>query len=254
MKRAESILLPVLAGAAALLFWHVATIHSTVMPSPWKVLRGFEELAHKKILVRYVLDSLSRVARGYLIAVALGLPAGVALGYYAALQRSVDPLVQILRPISPLAWMPLAVVWFGVGDAAPIFLIFIGAFFPVLLWTAEGIHSVSRVHLLAGRNFCTSNFEIVRRVLIPAAFPKILIGLRTALGIAWLVVVAAEMIAVNSGLGYLIIDSRNAGQRYDLVIAGMLLIGVIGLILDAALQRAEKLKFVAWGFRHDATT
>lgn len=251
MKRAETIVWPVMAAAAALLLWHIASAQSAVMPSPGKVLWGFEELARKRILLSYIQSSLSRVAQGYLIAVALGLPAGVAIGYYEALQRSVDPLVQILRPISPLAWMPLAVVWFGVGNAAPIFLIFVGAFFPVLLWTAEGIRTVPRVYVLAARNLCNSHFEIVRRVLIPAAFPKILIGLRAALGIAWLVVVAAEMIAVNSGLGYLIIDSRNAGQRYDLVVAGMLLIGVIGLVLDSALQRAEKLKFVAWGFRHE---
>ena len=254
MKRAESILWPVLAGAAALLLWHVATLGSPVIPSPAKVVRAFAELAHKGILVKYTLASLSRVARGYLIAVALGLPLGAALGYHAGLRRNVDLLVQVLRPISPLAWMPMAVVWFGVGDAAPIFLIVVGAFFPVLLWTAEGVRTVPRVFLLAGQNFCGSNVEIVRRVLIPAAFPKILTGLRAALGIAWLVVVAAEMIAVNSGLGYLIIDSRNAGQRYDLVVAGMLLIGVIGLVLDGLLQRAEKLRFLAWGFRGNAST
>lgn len=250
-KRAELILLPVFATAAALLLWQWATRSSAIIPTPLKVLRAFAELAHKGILVKYTLDSLGRVARGYLIAVALALPAGAALGYHAALRRNVDLLVQLLRPISPLAWMPMAVVWFGVGDAAPIFLIVIAAFFPVLLWTAEGVRTVPRVYTLAAQNFCGSTVEVILRVLIPAAFPKILTGLRTALGIAWLVVVAAEMIAVNSGLGYLIIDSRNAGQRYDLVVAGMLLVGAIGLLLDGILQRAERLKFLAWGFQRD---
>ncbi|HEY6345082.1 MAG TPA: ABC transporter permease [Bryobacteraceae bacterium] len=252
MKRIESILWAALGGLAVLIVWQAAAAQSAVLPTPWKVVRGFAELARKGVLVDYTFASLWRVARGYLLAVALALPAGAALGYYAGARRNMDLLIQILRPISPLAWMPMAVVWFGVGDAAPIFLIFLGAFFPILLWTAEGVRTVPRAFLLAGRNFCGSHSAVVRRVLIPAAFPKILIGLRAALGIAWLVVVAAEMIAVNSGLGYLIIDSRNAGQRYDLVIAGMLLIGAIGLILDGALQRAEKLKFFAWGFRHDA--
>jgi NitT/TauT family transport system permease protein len=252
MKRPEATLWPLLAAAIMLLAWQAATAHSTVMPSPVRVWHGLGELVRRGILVDDILASLSRVARGYLIAVALGLPAGAALGYYSGLRHSLDFLVQLLRPISPLAWMPMAVVWFGIG-AAPVFLIFIGAFFPILLWTAEGVRSVPRVFLLAGQNFCRSNAALLFRVLIPAAFPKILTGLRAALGVAWLVVVAAEMIAVNSGLGYLIIDSRNAGQRYDLVVAGMLLIGCIGLILDTALQRAEKLKFLSWGFHNDAT-
>jgi NitT/TauT family transport system permease protein len=247
MKRVESILWPTLAAAAVLSLWQAVTANSLVMPSPLRVLHGFGELVHRGLLVRYTVDSLSRVARGYLIAVALGLPAGAALGYHPNLRDYFDPIVHLLRPISPLAWMPLAVVWFGVGDAAPVFLIFVGAFFPILLWTAEGVRTVPRVFLLAGQNFCRSNFAVIFKVLIPAAFPKILTGLRAALGVAWLVVVAAEMIGVNSGLGYLIIDSRNAGQRYDLVIAGMLLIGCIGLILDAALKSAEKLGFISWG-------
>ena len=171
MQRLESVAWPVLAGVAILAAWQAATVGSPVIPSPWKVLRGFAELAHKGILVKDILASLSRVAQGYLIAVVLALPAGAALGYYAAVRRSVDLLVQILRPISPLAWMPMAVVWFGVGDAAPVFLIAVGAFFPILLWTAEGIRTVPKVFLLAGRNFCASDIEIVRRVLIPAGFP-----------------------------------------------------------------------------------
>jgi NitT/TauT family transport system permease protein len=252
VRRVEATLWPVLAAAAILLAWQAATGHSAVMPSPLRVWRGLGELARRGILVDDILASLSRVARGYLIAVALGLPAGALLGYYSGLRHTLDVFVQLLRPISPLAWMPMAVVWFGIGNA-PVFLIFVGAFFPILLWTAEGVRSVPRVFLLAGQNFCRSNAALLFRVLIPAAFPKILTGLRAALGVAWLVVVAAEMIAVNSGLGYLIIDSRNAGQRYDLVVAGMLLIGCIGLILDTALQRAEKLKFLSWGFHNDAT-
>jgi NitT/TauT family transport system permease protein len=251
MKRMEAILWPGLLCAVLVLAWQLATLHAMVVPSPVRVLRGFGELARKRILLSYIASSLWRVAKGYLAAVCLALPAGAALGYHPTLRQSANLTIQMLRPISPLAWMPMAVVWFGVGDATPVFLIFVGAFFPVLLWTAEGVRNVPNVLVLAGRNFCSSNAAVIFRVMIPAAFPKILTGLRAALGIAWIVVVAAEMIAVDSGLGYLIIDSRNAGQRYDLVVAGMLLIGAIGLILDLGLQSAERARFLAWGFSHE---
>jgi NitT/TauT family transport system permease protein len=157
----------------------------------------------------------------------------------------------MLRPISPLAWIPVAIAWFGIGPLAPIFLIFLAAFFPVLVSTADGVRQVSPTVRDTGRNFGLRPALLLWRVIFPAALPQILIGLRLALGIAWLVVVAAEMIAVDSGLGYLIIDSRNAGKRYDLVVSGMLSIGLIGLTLDFGIRRLERLKSIRWGFSHD---
>jgi NitT/TauT family transport system permease protein len=155
----------------------------------------------------------------------------------------------MLRPISPLAWIPLAIVWFGVSHFAAIFLILLASFFPVVVSTMNGVRNVPDMFLRAGRNFGLSPVALLRRVVFPAALPQILLGMRIALGVAWLVVVAAEMIAIDSGLGYLIIDSRNAGKRYDLVVAGMVLIGLIGLALDTIVRRLEKLKSVRWGFR-----
>ena len=140
------------------------------------------------------------------------------------------PLIQMLRPISPLAWMPLAVIWFGVSNLAPIFLIFLASFFPIVVATMNGVRNVPPMYVQAGRNFGLSTPALHARAWsFPAVLPRILVGLRIAFGVAWLVLVAAEMIAVDSGLGYLIIDARNAGKRYDLVVGGMLLIGVIGL-------------------------
>jgi NitT/TauT family transport system permease protein len=162
----------------------------------------------------------------------------------------VNPLLQILRPISPIAWIPVAIIFFGIGDPAAIFLVFLGAFFPIVVASVGGVSSVPLIFRRAGRNFGLSNFQLLRKVVFPAALPQILIGLRIALGIAWLVVVAGEMIAVDSGLGYLVIDSRNSGKRYDLVVAAMLMIGVIGLILDFAFRRLEKMRSVRWGFRN----
>ena len=131
---------------------------------------------------------------------------------------ALNPLIQVLRPISPLAWIPIAILWFGVGDGAAVFLIFLGCFFPLLLTAMEAVRGVPAVYVQAGRNFGLRPMEMFRQVLFPAVLPRLMVGLRIAMGVAWLVVVAAEMIAVSSGLGFLIVDARNAGNRYDLVV------------------------------------
>jgi len=163
----------------------------------------------------------------------------------------VNPIIEILRPISPLAWIPIAILWFGVGDLAAIFLIFMGCFLPLLLTAINAVQGIPAVYLNAGRNFGLSPMKLVARVLYPAVMPQLIVGLRITLGIAWLVVVAAEMIAVNSGLGFLIVDARNAGNRYDLVVAGMVLIGVIGLLLDIGMRSFEQVKSLRWGYSED---
>src|SRR6202046_198704 len=139
---------------------------------------------------------------------------------------------------------------FGAAVLAAIFLVFLASFFPIVVACISGVSSVSPNLRSAGRNFGLSAPHLLMRVIFPAALPQILVGLRIALGIAWLVVVAAEMIAVDSGLGYLVIDSRNSGKRYDLVVAAMLMIGIIGLTLDILMRSVERLKSVRWGFRN----
>src|SRR2546430_4572391 len=153
-----------------------------------------------------------------------------------------------MRPIRPLAWIHVAIVLFGVSDVSAIFLIFLASLFPILVAAMNGVRGVPAMYRDAARNFGLSRGALLSRVIFPAALPEILTGLRLALGIAWIVVVAAEMIAVNSGLGYLVIDSRNAGKRYDLVVAAMLLIGLIGLALNLLVGRIERLRAVRWGF------
>ena len=141
----------------------------------------------------------------------------------------------------------IAILWFGVGDLAAIFLIFVGCFFPLLLTAMSAVHNIPEIYINAGRNFGLSPGAFVSRVLYPAVIPQLLVGLRITLGVAWLVVVAAEMISVNSGLGFLIVDARNAGNRYDLVVAGMVIIGVIGLLLDLGMRSLEQVKSFRWG-------
>ena len=158
------------------------------------------------------------------------------------------PAVNFFRSLSPLAWIPFAILWFGVDDTAPVFLIFLASVFPITVSAMAAVQNMQSVYIRAAQNFGLTGFSLFRRVIFPAALPQIITGIRIALGVAWLVVVAAEMIAVNSGLGYLIIDARNAGKRYDLVVAGMVLIGGIGLILDLLVRRLEKFDEVRWGY------
>jgi NitT/TauT family transport system permease protein len=242
---------PVLTAALALLLWHAAVKWSgtKILPSPLEVGKGMAELWRNGVLGSYILDSLRRVTIGFLLAMVLGIPAGLSLGWYPAAAQVVNPVIQMIRPISPIAWIPLAIIWFGVGDGAAVYLIFLAAFFPIVVASMNGVRNVPPMFRQAGRNFGLNPAQLLARVVFPASLPQILIGLRIALGIAWLVVVAAEMIAVDSGLGYLVIDARNSGKRYDLVVAAMLLIGLIGLALDLAFRQLETFKAVRWGFR-----
>ncbi len=234
--------LPMISAAIILAIWAIAVKLSgtKIFPSPVAVAKAIASLSEKSLLWRYIGDSLIRVFSGYLAAIIAGIPIGFLLGWHAPLARAINPLIQMLRPISPLAWMPLAVIWFGISNAAPIFLIFLASLFPIIVAAMNGVRNVPPMYLQAGRNFGLSTRQLMIRVVAPAVLPRIIVGLRLAFGIAWVVLVAAEMIAVDSGLGYLIIDARNAGKRYDLVVAGMLMIGVIGLLLDTGIRRVEE--------------
>lgn len=222
-----------------------------LLPSPWQVVDGLSDLLHHGLLLKYVVASLFRVTWGFGLAVIIAIPLGLAIGWYRRADLALSPVVEVLRPISPLAWIPIAILWFGVGDLSAIFLIFMGCFFPLLLTSINAVRSIPDVYVNAGRNFGLQPFDLMRRVLYPAVVPQLLIGLRISLGIAWLVVVAAEMIAVNSGLGFLIVDARNAGNRYDLVVAGMVVIGIIGLLLDIAMRSLEKARSFRWSYSED---
>lgn len=230
--------------------WQAAVSASpgTLIPTPGQALRAIFELAEKGLLLRYMVASLFRVTWGYLGALVIAIPFGMLLGLWRRGELAFNPMLQLLRPISPLAWIPIAILWFGVGDVSAMFLIFLASVLPLTLTTVHAVHNIEAVHLAAGQNFGLTSRELVRSVIFPAILPQLIVGMRLTLGIAWLVVVAAEMIAVNSGLGFLIIDARNAGNRYDLVVAGMILIGLIGVGLDALMRRLEKLPGVRWGY------
>jgi NitT/TauT family transport system permease protein len=245
--------LPAVALIAALivLWWAAVDItRSIIFPTPLAVVTGTWELLKDGSLWRHIGASLMRVAAGFGLAVCVAVPLGLWMGWVRGAFRTLNPLFQILRPISPIAWIPIAILWFGVGDASPIYLIFISSVFPMIVQTTVGVHTIEKRYLRAAENFGVSRRTLFKRVVIPAVLPQIIVGMRIGLGVAWLVVVAAEMIALHSGLGYMIMDSRNAGNRYDLVVAGMIIIGLIGLSLDGTMRLLEEFKWVRRRYAH----
>ncbi len=250
VTRLTRIVLPALVIALLIAVWWivVARSESPIFPTPWQVVTGAWELVKDGTIWDHIGASLFRVGVGFGLAFLVAVPLGLWMGWVSGAFYTLNPIFQMLRPISPIAWIPLAILWFGVGDVSPIFLIFISSVFPMIVQTTSGVHTIERRYLRAAANFGVSRGVLFRRVVIPAVLPEIIVGMRIGIGVAWLVVVAAEMIALHSGLGYLIMDSRNAGNRYDLVIASMIIIGVIGLMLDGATRLLERLKTVKWRY------
>ena len=253
MSRIKQALPSVAAIVLLIAVWWAVVLatQSVIFPTPWQVVMGTLELIQDGTLWEHIGASLFRVGAGFLLAVVVAVPLGLWMGWVRGAFVTLNPIFQILRPISPIAWIPIAILWFGVGNASPIYLIFISSVFPMIVETTAGVHTIERRYLRAAENFGVSRTTLFTRVVIPAVLPQIIVGMRIGLGVAWLVVVAAEMIALHSGLGYLIIDSRNAGNRYDLVIGGMILIGLIGLLLDGAMRLLEGLKWVRWRYAHE---
>jgi len=252
MSRLRQVL-PAVAVIALLIgvWWAVVVVSgSAIFPTPWQVVTGTLELIRDGTLWNHIGASLLRVGAGFALAVTLAVPLGLWMGWVKGAFDTLNPIFQMLRPISPIAWIPIAILWFGVGNASPIYLIFISSLFPMIVQTTAGVHTIEKRYLRVAENFGVSRTTLFTKVVIPAVLPQIIVGMRIGLGVAWLVVVAAEMIALRSGLGYLIIDSRNAGNRYDLVIAGMIIIGLIGLLLDGTMRLLEGLKSVRWRYAH----
>ena len=245
-RRALEAVTPLAIIAAVIGAWWVAASGSLIFPTPPEVVAGLRELLTSGLLWGHIWTSIMRVAIAYFTATAIAIPLGILMGWFAPLDRALNPLFQLLRPISPIAWTPIAILWFGIGGISPIFLIFLGAFFPQVVANAAAVRGVGKHYIRAARNFELGGPRFFARVIFPAALPEILTGMRISLGVAWLVVVAAEMVATESGLGYMIIDARNQVTRYDLVVGAMVLIGIIGLILDGIMRQVERIDLVRW--------
>jgi NitT/TauT family transport system permease protein len=187
-------------------------------------------------LVHDSLGSLYRVVVGFAVGAGLALPLGLAMGASRIVYAWMNPLVQLLRPIPPIAYIPLSILWFGLGNPPAVFLIAIGAFFPVLMNTIAGVRQVDGIYLRAARNLGAGGATMFLRVILPAAVPYILTGMRIGVGTAFIVVIVSEMIAVNNGLGFRILEAREYFWS-DKIIAGMITIGILGLAIDWAMNR-----------------
>ncbi|AEH48319.1 ABC transporter permease [Parageobacillus thermoglucosidasius] len=228
----------------------IGNYEDALFPSPLKVGKGIWLLIANGTLLVHLKVSFIRFLIGYLSAVITAVILGLMLGRLAKLWNIIDPIVQILRPISPIAWSPFIVLWFGIGDIPAIVIIFIAAFFPVLLSTVSAVKKVDRTYLKVAENFEIKQPHLMTKIIFPAAFPFIANGLHIAIGTAWIFLVAGEMVGAQSGLGYLIVDARNS-LRLDLVLAGIIFIGILGLILDKAIQLFERWIEKQWGMQPD---
>lgn len=244
-------LLPIMTGLVILGAWWIACLADAfpvgTVPTPPEVAAAFVEEIKSWRMIDDIIASLYRVAWGYISAVVAAVPLGLVLGRSLNTRAALMPWINFFRNLSPIAWIPFAIVWFGVGDPPAIFIIFLATFFQIVLATAAASASVPKVYYRVAEDMALTGTEILFKITLPAILPQLVIALRVAIGVAWMVVVAAEMIAVRSGLGFLIVDARNA-LRMDLVVCGMIVIGSIGIALDVLFARLAKIPAVRWGF------
>ncbi|WBS00898.1 ABC transporter permease [Pseudoduganella sp. SL102] len=240
---AWGLLLPVLALLGVELLVRGGAVPAHLLPPPSEIAATLAQLAHADLLW-HVLASSLRVAAGYAAGALLGIAIGAAVGLNARIATLLDPTFQALRAVPSLAWVPLLLLWLGIDEAPKLVLIAIGAFFPVYLGAASGIAGVDRKLVEVGRMYRLGSVALARRVLLPAALPSLMTGLRNGLSLAWMFMVAAELIAASRGLGYLLSDGRETG-RADIVLAAILLLALLGKASDTLMRRLES-RLLAW--------
>ncbi|MCX5868459.1 MAG: ABC transporter permease [Proteobacteria bacterium] len=226
-----------------LLAWELASQRGWVSPQllpPLEAVGGaFLSLFSSGDLVRHLGISLLRVILGFSLATLVGVSLGMAMGWFRRWRGFFDPLVEILRPIPPMAWIPLAILWMGIGEASKIYIIFYGAFFPIVINTTLGVKSIDENLLKMARSMNLKGWLLFKEVIFPGSLPAVVTGLRIGLGVGWMCLVAAELIAAESGVGYLIEESKEL-LRTDRVVLGMLLIGALGILSDWGVRSLEK--------------
>lgn len=237
-NRLLGLVLPV----AALLGWEAAVragwVAANLLPPPSELVSTLRELVSGDALPAHVAASVARVVAGFGLGAALGVIIGTTVALSRWTSALVDPTFQALRAIPSLAWVPLLLLWLGIDEAPKVVLIAIGAFFPVYVATQAGIRNVDRKLVEVGIMAGLLRGAIVRRILVPAMLPHLFTGLRTGLGVAWMFLVAAELIAATRGLGYLLSDGRETG-RADIVIVAILILAVLGKLSDSVLRALE---------------
>jgi sulfonate transport system permease protein len=247
----QYVMLPVAIVVLWELLCRANLIRVIALPAPSTVAVTLWGLCASGELFVHIGASLLRVLEGFAGAAALGLVLGVAVGISVTFARITDLIIQIVRPIPPIAWIPLAILWFGIGEMSKVYIIFLGGFFPIIIGVIEGIRQTDNRYVEVAAVLEASRWRLVRKVVLPGALPTIITGLRIGLGNAWVCVVAAELIAAERGVGYIIVDGREM-SRPDLVIAGMISIGIVGKLMDVALKRLERV-LVPWRSQYGGT-
>jgi taurine transport system permease protein len=248
-----STLLPSIVTIVAVLgLWWLITslglIKPLFLPRPMAIWNAFQQsiagIIDNNTLWVHIGWSLVRVMSAFALAVAIGIPVGLAMGVSRVARGLFDPIIEFYRPLPPLAYLPLMIIWFGIGEESKILLIFLACFAPVALAARAGVRSVNPEQLNAARSMGASRTQILRFVVLPTALPEILVGLRIGMGVGWTTLVAAEMVAANAGLGQMVLNASNF-LRTDVVIMGIIVIGFFAFLFEMAMRRLE-LWLVPW--------
>jgi len=244
-------LLPILMLFGFLLLWsfisYVDLFPAYALPSPKAVFYSFQEELTTGRLINDVIASLWRVAVGFVISAVLGIPIGLWMGQHRYARQAFVPMLNFFRFLSPLAWIPFAILWFHIGDKPAVFLIFMATFFPLVLATMVAVASIPSIYFRVAQDYHYKGIELLTKVTFPAVLPQIITALRVSYGIAWVVIVAAEMVGCQDGLGYGIWEARN-GLRLDAAVCYMIVIGLLGMGIDRLLAQLTKLPGVRWGY------
>ena len=250
-KTTSRILLPALLILGLVLIWYLISrgniFPAYALPSPGSVWKSFQEEIHSGRLINDLIASLWRVSVGFLLSVILGIPTGLWLGQHVRARQSLVPLLNFFRFLSPLAWIPFAILWFHIGDKPAIFLIFMASFFPLTLATMSAVATIPSIYFRVAQDYDYKGVELLTKVTFPSILPQIITALRVSYGIAWVVIVAAEMVGCQDGLGYGIWEARN-GLRLDAAVCYMIVIGLMGMGIDRILAQLTKLPNVRWGY------
>ncbi|WP_086233302.1 ABC transporter permease [Campylobacter devanensis] len=231
--------------AFAILIWHIFS--SELIPSPMQILDAFRLIIDNNSLQIGIIDSLYRYGIGLILGVIFGVIIGFIFGYNPKFASAFDPLFNILRPISPIAWVPIILIIFGIGDLPTIFIIAYSVFFPMVLLSTKAIKDLPSQLIVVAKNFGASKLQIFTGVIIPSSFLSLISSLKLAAALAWINLVVGEMLGAQTGLGYMIIDSRNQ-LRIDILIATIITIGIIGMIINTIFGYIEKVVSRRYGY------
>jgi ABC-type nitrate/sulfonate/bicarbonate transport system permease component len=207
---------------------------AVLMPAPTSIAVTAAGMIASGELFFHLMASLKREAVAFLLSTT-AIPLGIAMGWWRVVYNQVSPIMEVLRPIPPLAWIPLSILWFGIGDAQNEFIIFLGIFFPILVNTVVGVKNIEPNLVRAARSLGAPEYKVLTRVVFKGALPQIITGIRIGLGVGWMALVAAELVGANSGLGFVINDARSM-LRTDIIVVGMLTIGLVGLLIDSVIR------------------